>query len=181
MEAGTRLGFAGLSIIALFATTACGGDDTKQSKAGETSGPFTPTKPPDDPCALLDMSDVQSILPAAGAGAPEPTEDTPDDWTRTCKWKGAELDSVELVLFGALTSNGQQLLGILSTRIGNGTKMPVSGLGDAATYWEDSGVNTRGLTAKKTNYVADVTAYFLDPAPTEGQFEPLVRKALDQL
>jgi len=39
----------------------------------------------------------------------------------------------------------------------------------------------RGLTALKGSYSADVTAYFVDPAPTQAQLTPLVQKALDQL
>ena len=70
---------------------------------------------------------------------------------------------------------------IATTGPGNGTKTPVTGLGDRAIYWEDADVNTRGLTALKGSYSADVTAYFVDPAPTQGQLTPLVKKALDQL
>ncbi len=57
----------------------------------------------------------------------------------------------------------------------------MSGVGDEAHYWEESGQGTNGLWALKSPYSVDTTAYFIQPFPTADQFEPLVVKALGQL
>jgi hypothetical protein len=146
------------------------------------SGGFVAATPPADVCSLLSLADVQTILPGAQAGAQQTTQDTPDVWNRICKWNGsALLVSVELVTYGALTEQGVVSLSVLAGGPGNGTKTPVSGVGDHATYWENSNLNTRGLVALQGNVSAGVTAYSVTPAPTQDQFTPLVKKALDQL
>jgi hypothetical protein len=170
-------------------STATGGSNATGGSSGASanggaggSTNFVAASPPADVCALLTLTDVQTILPGAGAGAPEPVADTPDTWSRICKWKASGIASVDLVVFGAKTEQGLQALTIMATTgPGNGPKTPVTGLGDRAVYWENSGINTRGLTAQKGSYSADVTAYFVDPAPTQAQLTPLVQQALDHL
>ncbi|MFO0569002.1 MAG: hypothetical protein U0263_25310 [Polyangiaceae bacterium] len=127
---------------------------------------------------------MQTILADAEAGVPDPSAaDPPDTWSRTCKWKSAGTPgaSVDLVIQGAKTQNGRLVLGVLAGGPGNGEKTPVPGLGEKATYWKNSGLNTLGLVTKEGDYTADVTAYFVEPPPTSDQLVPLVQKALDAL
>ena len=133
--------------------------DGSTGAGGSTS--FVAATPPADVCALLTLTDVQTILPTATAGTVEaPADPTPDVWTRICTWNAAAgLASVDLVLFGAVNAQGLQAVTIIATTgPGNGTKTPVAGLGDRAIYWEDADVSTRGLTALKGTYSVDVTA-----------------------
>src|SRR5439155_26643468 len=121
--------------------------------SGGPSGNFTAAKPPSGVCSMLTLTDVQGALPGAQDGVEQPTADTSAHgfWTRDCKWDGpTSATSLELVIFGALTSDG--LAGIkLAARTGT-TNNPVSGVGDEARYWEQSDVGTNGLWALRSPY-----------------------------
>ena len=167
-------------LLGAVVVTACGGDGG--SGGSGTKGNFTPATPPSDVCSMLTTTDVQGALPDAQPGVEQQSPDTTDlgFWSRDCKWDGAtSATSLELVVFGALTQRG--LDGIkLAAKTGT-TNTPVSGVGDEAHYWEESGVGTNGLWALRAPYSVDTTAYFLQPFPTADQFKPLVIKALGQL
>jgi hypothetical protein len=142
--------------------------------------------PPADVCALVSLADVQAILADAQAGVVDPdlTQDSADGFVRACSFKsvGFPATKIDLVVYGAKSQKGLDMIDLAVTKApGNGTKTPVSGVGDKATFWTDDGINTLGLIAKKGDYGVDVTAYFVDPAPTQDQLSPLVKKALDAL
>jgi hypothetical protein len=161
---------------------ACSDDGGGGAGGAGGTGVSVPATPPADVCALLTQTDVRTILPSAGPGKAAAPVDTPDLWVRLCTWTAGGIPSVDLVVHGALTEAGRQQLAILATvGPGDGTKTPVSGLGDSAVFWEDADINTLGLTALRGNYSVDVTAYFLERAPTQAQLIPLVRKAFDGL
>jgi hypothetical protein len=162
--------------LLLLAAPACGG--------GSGSGtPFVMTSPVADVCSLLTLADAQTLLPGATAGVQQTTDDTADVWTRECDWDAGGVSgmSVTLVVDGALTSQGNTLLNILATTgAGSGTKMPVSGVGDKAIYFNDTGLD-QGLTALHAGYDVDVTVYFLTPDVPESSLQPLVVKAMGAL
>jgi hypothetical protein len=90
--------------------------------------------------------------------------------------------SVQLSVGIATTATGSTYLDTLTTTgPGDGTTEPMTGLGDKAVYWEDAGINTRGVAARVGCYGVDVTAYFLEPPPTKEQLAALVNKAIDAL
>src|SRR5262245_25644716 len=142
-------------LIAISAALIGCGDDSGGGSGGSGAAggeEFEPAVPPDDVCALLTVADVQTILPAAATSAAEPTPDMPDVWARICKWDAGSVESVELVVYGATSKDGTFALTVLAGGPGNGTKTAVGGLGDKATYWEDAGINTRGVVALQGNY-----------------------------
>lgn len=180
---GLRLVHFSMMLLVLAGVTACSNDNNGNGGSGGSggSGSFSPASPPADICSLLTLADIQTILPGASAGAPQAGPPDPADyWARDCKWAASDISAqaVELVVFGAKTKNGVQLLK-LAARSGT-TNTPVSGLGDEAHYWEQD-TSDNGLWTISGAYSVDVTAYFITPFPTESQLEPLVRKALGEL
>src|SRR5947209_15737885 len=81
---------------------------------------FTPTTPVADACSMLALSDVQTLLPGAPAGAPLTLHDTADLWLRGCAWQVNGM-AITLIVEGALTSNGDLLLGVQVDATSNGT------------------------------------------------------------
>lgn len=145
---------------------------------GGAGSDFTPAPPPVDPCGLLTVADAQMIVPDAQAGVLDPgPPDGPDFWSRDCAWHSASTgDSVDLVLFGALSENG--LVGIEAAAASGDVNTPVTGLGDEAHYWQDTPQGTNGVWALSGSVSVDVTAYFVTPFPTADQIRPLVAKGL---
>src|SRR5439155_23572566 len=90
--------------LLMLAAPACGG-----SSGGGAA--FTPTTPIADVCSMLALSDVQVLLPGAPAGTALAPDDNADVWMRGCAWQTGGL-SVTLIVQGALTSNGNLIIGI---------------------------------------------------------------------
>jgi hypothetical protein len=155
----------------VLAAPACG--------SGGTS--FTPTTPVADVCSMLALADVQTLLSGAPAGAPLPPDDTADIWTRGCAWQASGM-AVTLIVEGALTSNGNLVLGIEVDATSNGTRQAtaVSGVGDKAVYLVNQGLD-QILNAKKGSTVVSVAASGFTPAVPEASLQPLVVEALSKL
>ena len=157
----------------MLAAPACGG-----SGGG---APFTPTTPVADACSMLALSDVQVLLPGAPAGAPLPPDDDADIWTRGCSWQAAGM-GVSLVVEGALTSNGNRVLGFEVEANSSSTTQAtaVPGVGDKAVYLNNIGLD-QIMNARKGSEVVSVAAYTFTPEVPEASLEPLVVEALGKL
>lgn len=185
------------AILGMLLATACsseggnggtGGSGTGGTGTGGSSS-FTPATPPADVCAILDLTDIQTLTPTAQAGVEEPSGDNTDlgFWSRICKYEASATPShsVELVVFGALTAQGLQ--GIELAASSGKVNTPVTGVGDEAHYWEDDSISpgktaTNGLWALEGSYSVDITNYFFPTTfPTADQMKPLVVKALGKL
>jgi hypothetical protein len=148
---------------------------------GSSGVPFTPTTPVADVCSMLALSDVQTLLPAAPAGAPLTLDDTADIWIRGCGWQANGM-AVTLIVEGPLTSNGNLVLAIQVDATNNGTTQAtaVSGVGDKAVYVINPGLD-QILNARKGSYVASVAASMFTPEVPEASLQPLVVEALGKL
>jgi hypothetical protein len=148
--------------------------------AGAPGGAFVATAPIADVCSLLTTADVQTLLPGARPGVEQEMPAAADAgfWSRDCKWDVSDTstEAMELVVYGATVEEG--LLGLKSAAQGK-TGIAVSGLGTEAYYWIGPGTN--GLWVVDGAHAVNITAYFLNPAPSQGQFQPLVTKVLDQI
>src|SRR5215471_17024745 len=114
---------------------------------GGGGGTFTPALEPADHCALLTQADAQTIFPTAGPGVPQINAETSDGWSVECVWSDSSTRSagiVSLVLDGALTREGaRQLDPALTAFAGGPGAMAVSGLGDKASYINNTGTDQR--------------------------------------
>jgi len=167
------LGFSWLGLLVL-ATPACGGGG---------GAPFTPTTPVADACSLLAPSDVQTLMPGAAAGTAMAPDDNADTWTRGCEWQGSNGMAITLLVDGALTSNGDLVLGVIVDLNSDSTTQatPVSGVGDKAVYLVNQGLGDQILNAKKGHILVSLAAYNFTPAASEAALEPLVVEALGSL
>jgi|SRR5579871_2790039 len=178
-----------LSLVAAVALPACSGENLGGggSQAGTggagTRGAFTPAVEPAAPCALLSLADVQTILPAAGAGVPQPSSTSTEGWGMECDWKVTALGGpgVSLVVVGVVNSDGISDLdrGLQSVAYDGASSMAVSGLGDAAEYTDST--NFQILAARTGAYLLQVTVDFVTPDVTAAQLRPLVAKVLGEL
>jgi hypothetical protein len=160
--------------LVVLAAPACGGNGGGAA--------FTPTTPVADVCSMLALSDVQVLLPGAPAGTALAPDDNADVWTRGCAWQTGGL-SVTLIVEGALTSNGNLIIGFGVELTSNSTSQvtPVSGLGDKAVYINNQPLNDQILNARKGNEVVSVAAYSYTPPVPESSLQPLVVEALGKL
>ncbi len=182
-------GGALLLLVAAAAMPACSGENLGGGggRAGtggaSPSGTFTPAVEPAAPCPLLSLADVQTILPAAGAGVPQPGSTSPEGWGLECDWKVTALGGpdVSLVVVGVVTSDGIADLdrGLQSVAYDGASSMAVSGLGDAAEYTDST--NFQILAARTGAYLIQVTVDFVTPDVTAAQLRPLVAKVLGEL
>jgi hypothetical protein len=159
----------------MLAAPACGG----------TSGggaAFTPATPIADVCSMLALSDVQVLLPGAPAGTAMVPDDNADIWTRGCAWQVSPR-AVTLIVEGALTSNGNLILGIEVDATSNSTTQAtaVSGVGDKAVYLNNQPLNDQILNARKGSEVVSVAAYSYTPVVPESSLQPLVVEVLGKL
>ncbi len=159
----------------MLAAPACGG-----SSGGGAA--FTPTTPIADVCSMLALSDVQVLLPGAPAGTALAPDDNADIWTRGCAWQVSPR-AVTLIVEGALTSNGNLILGIEVDATGNSTTQAtaVSGVGDKAVYLNNQPLNDQILNARKGSEVVSLGAYSYTPVVPESSLQPLVVEALGKL
>lgn len=129
-------------------------------------------------CGLLSFADLQPLLPGTARGAPKTSVYSADLVTRLCRYTTASSSTpaVELVVWGALNSAGDQVLDLAMKNLGT-SRTAVSGLGDRASYWEQ-GSSNNGLVARKGPYAVDVTAYGFAPLVKQELLDPPVRKAL---
>jgi hypothetical protein len=160
--------------LLMLAVPACGG-----SSGGAT---FTPTTPVADACSMLALADVQVLLPGAPAGTALPPDDNADIWTRGCAWQVSPR-AVTLLVEGALTSNGNLILGIEVDATSNSTSqaMAVSGVGDKAVYLNNQPLNDQILNARKGSEVVSVAASGYTSAVPESSLQPLAVAALAKL
>ena len=158
----------------MLAAPACG--------ASSGGAAFTPTTPIADACSMLALSDVQVLLPGAPAGSAMSPDDNADIWTRGCAWQVSPL-AVTLLVEGALTSNGNLILGIEVDATSNSTSQAtaVSGVGDKAVYLNNQPLNDQILNARKGSEVVSVAAYSYTPAVPESSLQPLVVEVLGKL
>jgi hypothetical protein len=158
----------------VLATPACGGSGS--------GAPFTPTTPVADVCSMLALSDVQTLLPGATAGTPLTPEDTADSWTRGCAWQGSGGMALTLLVEGALTRNGQLMLGIAVDVTSSSTTQAtaVSGVGDKAEYLVNQGLD-QILNALQGSTAVSLAAYGFTPEVPEASLQPLVVEALGKL
>jgi len=171
--AGRPVNIAAALLIAAL-SGACGGG----------GGSFKAAAPISDVCGLLTTTDIQTVMPGAAAGAEQQTPNTDDlgFWSRDCKWDDSTTatHSIELVVFGATTSQGLNAIK-LAAQSGQ-MNTPVSSLGTQANFWvEDPSIGTSGLWAIDGSQSVDITNYFLTPIPTEAQLHPLVAKVLGEI
>lgn len=162
-----------LGLVAVVAAPAC----------GSSGGPaFTPTTPVADVCSMLALSDVQVLLPGAPAGTALAPDDNADVWIRGCTWQTGGR-SVSLIVQGALTSNGNLIIGIEVEPASNSTSQvtPVSGVGDKAAYINNQPLNDQILNARKGSEVVSVAAYSYSSPVPESSLQPLVVEALAKL
>jgi hypothetical protein len=150
---------------------------------GSSGGPaFTPTTPVADVCGMLALSDVQMLLPGAPAGTALAPDDNADMWMRGCAWQTGGL-SVSLIVQGALTSNGNLIIGIEVEPTSNSTTQAtaVSGVGDKAVYIDNQPLNDQILNARKGSEVVSVAASSYSSPVPESSLQPLVVEALAKL
>jgi hypothetical protein len=103
-------------------------------------------------------------------------------WSRGCEWQGNSGFRVSLVIDGALTSNGNQVLSILVEANSNSTTQATSvyGVGDKAVYLVNQGLD-QILNAKKGSTLVSLAVYnFPQPVP-EASMQPLVVEVLSKL
>ena len=146
------------------------------------AGAFTPTTPVADVCSMLAQSTVQTLLPGAPAGIPLAPSDDADVWTHGCSWQTGGL-AISLLVEGALTSKGNQVLGFEVDATSNATTQAtaVSGVGDQAVYLVNTGLGDQILNARKGSHLVSVAAYSFTPAVPEASLQPLVIEALGRL
>ena len=150
---------------------------------GSSGGaPFTPTTPVADVCGMLALSDVQMLLPGAPAGTALAPHDNADIWMRGCAWQTGAL-SISLIVQGALTINGDLIIGIEVEPSSNSTTQAtaVSGVGDMAVYINNQPLNDQILNARKGSVVVSVGAYSYSSPVPESSLQPLVVEALGKL
>ena len=159
--------------LLILAAPACGG-----SSSGVA---FTPTTPVADACSMLALADVQVLLPGAAAGTALSADDSADEWTRGCSWQASPM-GVTLLVEGALTRNGNVLLGIEVEATSTSTTQAtaVSGVGDQAVYLENTGLD-QILNARKGSELVSVGAYGFTPEAPEASLQPLAVEALGNL
>jgi hypothetical protein len=157
----------------VLATPACG---------GSSGTPFSPTTPVADVCGMLALSDVQTLLPGATAGAPLAPDDTADSWSRGCAWQGSGGMAITLLVDGALTSNGLLVLSTVVDANSSSTTQAtaVSGVGDKAVYLVNQGLG-QILNALKGSNVVSLAVYNFTPEVPEASLQPLVVEALGKL
>jgi hypothetical protein len=160
--------------LLVLAAPACG------SNSGGAA--FTPTTPVADVCSMLALADVQVLLPGAPAGTALAPDDNADAWMRGCAWQTGGL-SVTLLAQGALTSNGNLILGIEVEATSNSTSQAtaVSGVGDKAVYLNNQPLNNQILNARKGSELVSVGANSYTPPVPESSLQPLVVEALGKL
>ena len=131
---------------------------------------------------MLALADVQTLLPGATAGTPLTAYDDTDIWTRGCDWEGNGGMAITLIVEGALTSNGQFVLGVEVDTTSNSTTQAtaVSGVGDKAVYLVDQGLG-QILNALKGSTVVSLAVYNFTPEVPEASMQPLVVEALAKL
>jgi hypothetical protein len=179
-----------LSFVAGVGLPACGerigGDDGTTGTGGAGgSGPFTPAVEPADVCALLSLADIETILPTAGAGVPQPNSTSPDGWGVECDWKDtapASGSTASLVVVGVLSSAGIADLDRGPQSLAAGatpSSAAVVGLGDTAEYADLT--NAQALEAVAGSYDVEVTVTFRNPAVTAVQLRPLVARVLGEI
>jgi hypothetical protein len=137
---------------------------------------------PADICAMLNVADLQTLLPTAGFGVELDPLTGPPFWELGCKWNGPE-GEVQLSLAGAVTAEGNAELGVNVSYIfpdGSTSSMPVNGVGSNADYVNYSG-KSQSLRAKLGPYVVTVEADGFTPDVPEATLQPLVTKVLNQL
>ena len=141
-----------------------------------------PTTPVADVCGMLPLADVQTLLPSAAAGTPLAPDDNADIWSRGCNWQGSGGMGVTLLVDGALTSNGQFVLGVEVDANSSSTTQatPVSGVGDKAVYLVNQGLG-QILNALKGSTVVSVQVYNFTPEVPEASLAPLAVEALAKL
>src|SRR5512143_1261749 len=157
--------------------------DTGPATPGAEAAPggaFVATAPIADVCSLLTTADVQTLLPDARPGVEQEMPVAADAafWSRGCKWDVSDTstEAIELIVYGATAEQG--LVGLKSAAKGK-TGIAVSGVGSEAYYWIGQGTN--GLWVLDGPFAVNITAYFLNPAPNQGQFQPLAAKVLDEI
>ena len=108
-------------------------------------------------------------------------QDTADIWLRGCAWHTND-KAVSLIVEGALTSNGNMLLGLQVGATSNATTQvkEVSGVGDKAAYLVTQGIN-QVLNARKGSNLVSVAASGFTPEVPEASLQPLVVEALSKL
>jgi len=131
---------------------------------------------------MLALSDVQVLLPGAPAGTPLAPEASADTWTRGCSWQAAG-KGVSLLVEGALTSNGNLVLGTVFDATSNSMRQAtaVSGVGDKAVYINNQPLNDQILNARKGSHVVSMAAYSYSSPVPESSLQPLVVEALGKL
>jgi hypothetical protein len=162
-----------LGLVVVVAAPACGSSGVAA---------FMPTAPVADVCSMLALSDVQMLLPGAPAGTALAPHDNADMWMRGCAWQTGGL-SVSLIVQGALTSNGNLIIGIEVEPTSNSTSQAtaVSGVGDKAVYINNQPLNDQILNARKGSEVVSVAAYSYSSPVPESSLQPLVVEALGKL
>jgi hypothetical protein len=156
----------------VLAAPACGG-----SSGG--AAPFTPTTPVTDPCSMLALADVQTLLPGAPAGTPMAPDDNADIWLRGCAWQANGM-AVTLIVEGPLTSNGDLVLGLEVEPSTNAQATAVSGVGDKAVYLVNPGLD-QVLNARKGSDLVSVAASGFTSEVPEAGLQPLVVEALGKI
>jgi hypothetical protein len=169
-----RVWWLGLLVLA---TTACG------CGSGTTGGaPFTPTTPVADPCGMIALSTVQSLVPGVTAGVPRNPDDNANSWARGCTWQGSGGMAATLLVIGALTRNEELRLGTVVEANSSATTQAtaVPGLGDKAVYLVNKGLDEI-LNAQKGSIFVSVAAYNFTPPVPEASLQPLVVEALGKI
>jgi len=159
--------------LLVLAAPACGGSDT--------GAPFTPTTPVADPCSMIALADVQVLLPGAAPGYDLSPDDNVDVWSRGCAWEASGM-SVTLLVQGALTSAGNQVIGFDVEAASDATRQAtaVSGVGDKAVYLDNAGLD-QILNARQGSELVSVAAAGFTPEVPEGSLQPLAVEALGNL
>lgn len=149
----------------------------------EAQAPFTATNPPDDVCGFLDAGDIATVLLDADRGQVSMVAANADLWLRSCTFtsQGDPRQTFDLILEGAISRAGSELILAAVDDPGSGLKQHVAGVGETATYWVHDDLSTLGLVSAWHDHAVGVTAYYVKPVPTKDQLVPLVVKVIGQL
>ena len=131
---------------------------------------------------MIALSTVQTLVPGVTAGAPMNADDNADAWIRGCTWQGSGGMAATLLVEGALTRNGEFVLGLVVDANSSATTQAtaVPGLGDKAVYLVNQGLD-QILNAKKGSIVVSVAVYNFTPEVPEASLQPLVVEALGKI
>ena len=132
---------------------ACDASSSGPATGGKSPSPSAAAKLPDDVCAVLSSSDLDSILaPVAGPfGAGHPTVAVSGATSKGCEWLAGPVagkDSIGLVaVYGFYNPN---------TPVATAGFEQVSGLGDDTAYFSSNKYGQHTLKARKDGVVVNI-------------------------